>query len=1063
VISAAELAAALGRPEPTEQQRAVIEAPLSPALVVAGAGSGKTETMANRVIWLLANGRVTAGEVLGLTFTRKAAGELAERIADRIAGLERAGLLPAEADPLESATVSTYNAFASGIFQENALLVGREPEPEVLSDSAAWLLARRVVVESRDERLAGLGRSIDQLADAVLELSRELGENVADGDAVVEFAARFAYLAELPFTDGRAKSEPYREVVKAVEGVSALPVLVRLAQRFAEEKRRRGVVEFSDQVGSALTICERLPAVVGSYRERYRVVLLDEYQDTSVVQTRLLARLFADHPVMAVGDPHQSIYGWRGASAANLSRFSTDFGIAAPALGYSLATSWRNATAVLDAANVLVAPLRAASAIEVERLAPRPGAPRGTIETSFTETVEAEAGAVAAWLEGELAVSGDDGPRTAAVLFRSRRHMALFAAALEDRGIPHHVLGLGGLLSAPEIVDLVSTLRVIHDPTAGSELIRLLAGARHSIGVRDLQRLSDLAGWLHSRDWSQHRLSEEVRERMRDSVAAEDSRSLVDALDFLVDAPEGHSQLAGFSEDGLQRLRDAGRQLSYFRSRAGLELPDLVSLVEQELLLDIELVANERNRSGLANLHAFHDELEGFLAVDELGTLGSFLRWLRRAERNDTMGPRSEAAEPGAVQLLTIHGAKGLEWDIVAVPRLVADELPARSREGTGWVRFGKLPYEFRGDREELPSLEWRGLPSQQRFAAGLKAFAEALAARHQDEERRLIYVAVTRARDSLLLAGSFWSGGVTGTRPPSPFLGELAERGIVPEPPGASEHAENPLGAEELTEEWPLDPLGSRRGAVERAAAAVLAADPGGDAGAWQRDLELLLAERERSLRSAELVPLPSRVAASRFKDFVTDPAAVAAALRRPMPQQPYRATRLGTLFHGWVEQRSGGTGRSDLIDAAAFELDDDPAERPADAAELTRLQQIFERSEFASLRPEEVELEIHLVLDGQVFVCKLDAVYRVDGGYRIVDWKTGAGPRDERELRLRQLQLALYRLAFARWKGIDPRSVDAVFFYVSDDRVIRPERIDDEQQIIALWRGVTGRTVRP
>ncbi|MDQ1577890.1 MAG: ATP-dependent helicase UvrD/PcrA, partial [Microbacteriaceae bacterium] len=197
----------------------------------------------------------------------------------------------------------------------------------------------------------------------------------------------------------------------------------------------------------------------------------------------------------------------------------------------------------------------------------------------------------------------------------------------------------------------------------------------------------------------------------------------------------------------------------------------------------------------------------------------------------------------------------------------------------------------------------------------------------------------------------------------------------------------------------------------------------------------------------------------ASRFKDYVTDPASVAAALRRPMPEKPYRATRLGTLFHSWVEERYGIGGLSspiEAVDALATELDFD--EPPVEQAELARLQQTFERSEFAALRPVEVEIEIHLILDGEIIVCKLDAVYQVDGRYRIVDWKTGKAPKDAKDLEDKQLQLALYRQAFAEWKRIAPEQIDAVFYYVSDDTVIRPERIYSRDELVALWRGVGG-----
>jgi len=1067
VIGAAELAERLGQPTPTLQQQAVIEAPLTPALVVAGAGSGKTETMANRVLWLLANGLVREEEVLGLTFTRKAAGELGQRIGRRIAQLREAGLLEAD-DSFEQPTVSTYNSFANAIFRDNALLVGREPESVLLSDSAAWLLARSVVRGSTDERLVPLGRSLNAVTDAVLELSRELAENVVESSRVVRLAEDFLGLGELPYSDSPAKRSPYASVTKAIGDVSALPVLVDLADRYAAEKKRRGLVEFSDQVALALAVCERRPAVAEGYRDRYRVVLLDEYQDTSVVQTRLLAALFAGHGVMAVGDPHQSIYGWRGASAANLARFGADFrggddsgddGAPAPVAGFALSTSWRNAKTILAAANAVVGPLTSASRVRVEPLQARDGAPDGTVLARYAETVEEEATGVAEWLARQLAVPRPDGrPRDAAILFRSRSAMGLFAEALEARGVPHHILGLGGLLQAPEIVDLMSALRVLHDPSAGSQLIRLLSGARWSIGARDLQHLSRVAAWLHNRDWSQRRLSEELTRRMRESVSGDDGRSIVDALDFVAEAPEGHSQLEGFSPVGLRRLRAAGEQFAFLRSRTGVALPDLVRLVEQELLLDIEVAAHDRSVHGPANLYAFHDELDSFLASDDLATLGSFLGWLERAERQDTMGPRGENSEPGTVQLLTIHGSKGLEWDVVVVPRLVIDELPAKAKEGSGWLRFGKLPYEFRGDAAELPLLAWRGCETQKVFDGRLAEYSAALADRHRAEERRLAYVAVTRARDELLLTGSFWSH-TTRPRSASPFLTELFEAGLLNEFPLLTQHEENPRAGSALTAEWPLDPLGSRRVRVERAAAAVREAmgsahsAEGADAGRWQRDIDLLIAERDAAAERAELVELPTRIPASRFKDFVTDPSGVAAGLRRPMPERPYRQTRLGTLFHGWVEARFGGSATGDLLDSLPHEFDTDPAESPVDEAELARLQATFERSEWASLKPEEVEVEVHVRVADQIVICKIDAVYEIDGRYRIVDWKTGRAPADAAELELRQLQLALYRLAFARWRGIDPDLVDAEFYYVSEDRVIRPDRIYSENDLRSLW----------
>jgi DNA helicase-2/ATP-dependent DNA helicase PcrA len=1102
-VSALDIAAALGMFPPTTEQQAVIEAPLSPTLVVAGAGSGKTETMANRVLWLLANNHARPDQILGLTFTRKAAGELAERINGRIRQLSEAGLMPGagettgpvtgltarpgldSADLFNAPAVSTYNSFASRLFTDNALLLGREPESVLLSETSAWLLARRVVVAHGDGRLVQYGKGVDAVTDAVLSLSRALAENpppfVPGEDPephdLARLAQSFGYLADLPYGNPR-KKKPYDSVLEAISAVAPLPVLAELADAYGAEKRRQGLIEFSDQVALALQVCRKVPAVVDRYRDQYRIVLLDEYQDTSVLQTELLRTLFAHHPVMAVGDPHQSIYGWRGASSANLLGFSTDFaGLAntqAPSM--SLSFTWRNPVTVLETANLLVAPLSAElrarpNGIQVETLKVPPGKAAGRVDAQMHESIAEEAASIARWFAARLGSGPGDpdaAPESGAMLFRSRRDMEFYAEVLREHGVPAHVLGLGGLLSTPEVADVLAVLRVVHDPAAGSDLIRLLTGGRWRIGVRDLQVLANVAGWLATHDWAQKAVPDELKAKLRASVATEESRSLVDALDFVATAPDTHGQLADFSDDGRQRLRQAGRQLGWLRSRANLGLLDFVRLIEQETLLDLELVANESHGRALANLYAFHDAVSAFLDSDEVGTLASFLRWLARAERQDDLGPRGEAAEPGTVQLLTIHGSKGLEWDYVAIPGLTEKTLPAPSKETTGWLRFGELPYPCRGDRAELPELKRLGHETQLSFDDDFTLYKEQLAARHDAEERRLIYVATTRAQQQLLLTGAFWGGGST-VRKPSRYLVELAEAGLIPALPEGSEHDEKPVTDEDATEVWPFDPLGTRRRVVEAAAALVRAhdeTDP--EAGdpietLWSREVTLLLAERAARLAGPGTLDLPTRIPASRFKDYVDDPAAVLARLRRPMPERPYRATRLGTLFHSWVEQRSSGAFSGDLIDAGLDELDldlDEGAEAgdgiSLELDQLERFKATFERSPWASLAPEEVEIEIHHVLGNQVFICKLDAVYRTPTGFQVVDWKTGKAPKDAADLELKQTQLALYRLAYARWKGIDPETVDAVFYFVADDTIVAPERLYSEEDLVRAWSSV-------
>jgi DNA helicase-2/ATP-dependent DNA helicase PcrA len=408
------------------------------------------------------------------------------------------------------------------------------------------------------------------------------------------------------------------------------------------------------------------------------------------------------------------------------------------------------------------------------------------------------------------------------------------------------------------------------------------------------------------------------------------------------------------------------------------------------------------------------------------------------------------------VQVLTVHGSKGLEWDLVAVPRLVTDELPAKPQETTGWLRAGVLPWQFRGDAAQLPVFGWRSAPDRKALQEELGRFKAEVRERHLKEERRLAYVAVTRARHRLLLSGSFWASQ-TSSRAPSLLLQELAEDGLLPPLPEGPVSETKPADADPGRFTWPRDPLGGRRPALEAAAQAVRDADPAAPT-RWSVEIDALLAERAELLAGRGQVVVPPRVPASRFKDYIDDAAAVAAGLRRPMPERPYRQTRLGTLFHAWVEERSKRTGATELLDAFLGERDE---ELDLPVAGLEELQANFAASPWGALEPLEVETEIQLPFAGRIVVCKLDAVYRREGRIEIVDWKTGRPPKDAADLELKQYQLALYRLAYAKREGIDPESVDALFYYVAADEVVRPQRIYSERELRERWSSVVSGTV--
>lgn len=457
------------------------------------------------------------------------------------------------------------------------------------------------------------------------------------------------------------------------------------------------------------------------------------------------------------------------------------------------------------------------------------------------------------------------------------------------------------------------------------------------------------------------------------------------------------------------------------------------------------------------------EPLSAYVDGEDRATLGGFLSWLKEAERRERLSPQSAPAEPGTVQIMTIHGAKGLEWDVVAIPRMVKDELPGNRTRAENWVGFGRLPFPFRGDAMHLPVFNWRSATTQVELGESYDVFVEEVRVRYDDEQRRLAYVALTRAKHSLLLSASFWATQVT-PRPPGIFLQELAAAGIFGhELPEVPENEANPLGDDEETVTWPLDPLGSRRDVVTRAAEAVYVANPATPT-PWDSEIELLLTERDkRNIADAD-IPLPERIPASRFKDFIDDPQAVARSLRRPLPERPFRATALGTLFHSWVEERSTVSSHIDLVDAHPDELDGVDADSlvSADEQTLRSLKETFERSQWATRKPVAVELEVNVPFGNSIIICKIDAIYEVEGSdgqrFEIVDWKTGKAPKDAADLELKQFQLALYRLAYARWSGVPAENIDAAFYFVAEDKVIRPERIYSESELEERWSSVTG-----
>ncbi|MDT3396972.1 ATP-dependent DNA helicase [Streptomyces sp. B1866] len=1067
----------------TPEQTAAVTAPPAPQVIVAGAGSGKTTVMAARVVWLVGTGQVAPERVLGLTFTNKAAGELAERVRKALAEAGYADPDPALPDQAPGEPrISTYHAFAGRLLDEQGLRIGLEPGARLLADATRFQLAARVL-RSAPGPYPSLTRPFADLVTDLLALDGELSEHLVDPDRLHRHDT--GLLAELDGTP--LTNEALRKVPQAARARLELLGPVRAYRAW---KRDHHLLDFGDQIALSATLARTRPEVGRALREEFAVVLLDEYQDTSVAQRQLLAGLFGGgtgHPVTAVGDPCQAIYGWRGASVANLDDFPAHFPHAdgTPARRFALSENRRSGGRLLDVANRLAAPLRALHR-GVAALRPAPGAERdGVVRCALLPTHAEEL----AWLADSVAhlVRTGTPPGRIAVLCRTAADFADIQGALVERDIPVEVVGLSGLLHLPEVADLVAVCDVLHDPTANAALVRLLVGPRWRIGPRDLALLGRRARALvrsgtfgsgpdGTPDGPRAEGAgpdpgpgAEADRRLAEAVEGVDPAevvSLADALDTFATGAQTPDDGLPFSAEARVRYARLAAELRDLRRSLADPLMDVLHRVLAVTGLEVELSASPHALAARRRetLSGFLDIAARFAASDGQATLPAFLAFLRTAERYEKGLDSSLPGGEDTVKVLTAHKSKGLEWDVVAVPGLVARQFPSEQPREAWTAGARVLPHPLRGDAATLPEVPaWD--------AKGLAAFKEAMKQHQATEELRLGYVTFTRARHLLLASGHWWGPAQKKPRGPSAFLEALrahceAGHGEVEawaDPPASGE--ENPALREAAADRaWPLplDPGAlARRRAAARAVLAHLGADPpSGQAGpapppqtpeppppsetadltpeearlvaSWDRDLDALAEDLRRSRATVRDVPVPPSLTATQLTRLAADPDGFARELARPMPLPPRPAARRGTRFHAWVESRFEALPLPML---GPEELPGDDDGGIADERDLAALKEAFLRTPYARRTPYRVEAPFQVSLAGRTIRGRIDAVYREDdGGFEIVDWKTGRSQDAD------PLQLAVYRLAWAEQHGLPLSAVRAAFLYVRGGEVVRP-----------------------
>ena len=703
-----------------------------PLLIVAGAGTGKTQVITRRIAWLIATRRARPSEVLALTFTDKAAEEMAVRVDQ---------LVPYG---YTDTAISTFHAFGDGLIREFALELGLPPDVRVLSRAEVVIFLREHLFEFELDQYRPLGDPTRFLAALAALFSRCKDEDIAPG-AYRAFADRLA-------TEAAAAVEAGREDAAALaEAARRQLELARAYARYQDLLAASGFIDFGDQVALALRLVRESAEARERIQSRFRYILVDEFQDTNRAQAELVGLLAERHRnVTVVGDDDQAIYAFRGAAIDNILDFQARYRGARTVV---LRRNYRSHAPVLDAAYRLVRfnnPDRLevrtgiSKRLRPERVTSDPAPVR--VEAFASGSEEAD------WVAAEVGrrIANGARPRDHAVLVRANYNADPILRSLNIAGIPWRFSGTSGLYARPEVRLLMSFLRAVADLSSSVDVYALAASELYALGGEDLTAIVTTARRRNRSVWD---VLEELDRQPGILRIAPDSRTSVTRL---------VADLRAYSL--LAHERPAGEVLYAFLRGTGL----------LARLAGTDSVAAEEALQNIARFFEIVRAQSALLSDDRAVFVARHLQTL--IEAGDDPATAELDPDADAVAVLTVHKAKGLEFPVVFLPGLVA----------------GRFPLPGRGEPLALPAGLGRGDPQT----------AETFLA----EERRLFYVAMTRARDELILSHAADYGGARARRV-SPFVLEALD---LPAAAGAAG-----AGAAEPA---PLDRLATFAGAAEPA-----------------------------------------------------------------------------------------------------------------------------------------------------------------------------------------------------------------------------------------------------
>ena len=716
-----------------DEQRSAVTHGEGPLLIVAGAGTGKTQVITRRIAWLIATRRARPEQILALTFTDRAAAEMESRV-DVLVPIGLVG-----------STIATFNAFCDRLVREHAIELGLTSQLRVESQAEILVFLREHLFELGLKRYLPLSNPDSHLHALLGVFDRARNEDVSPGQ----------YLAFAEQLAAQARDELLRDRAEAQLE------LARAYGSFTDLLMRAGRVDFGSQIGLALRLLRERPYLRREFQERFRWILIDEFQDTNHVQFELIRLLAGDaRNLTVVGDDDQSIYRFRGAKVENLMGFLDSFPGARRVL---LNRNYRSGQAILDAAHRLIQgnnPDRLEARLGLDkRLIAQPRdsdreAPTGSVEFHPFQTASDQSESIA--LEIEEAIAAGASAADFAVLARAHHHLDPVAEALRARGIRFRRVGMRGLYARPEVNLCLNVLRSVANPNDGRWPFMALGDPLFGADGLDLAS-------LNARARARHR----------------------PLLRIAIDAVDGDPDLGEHTRDAIRRFAALHHQLSQIAtSRPTSEV--LYAFVRDSGMLQSLAEPGAENLERAQNLNklfAITTRVGRLLTRDLVSEFMPHLDLL--IELGDDPTAADVEGDEQAVSLLTAHGAKGLEFPVVYLVDLTEQRFP------------------------QYPKGEPLEFPRELRHAAGSDEKLE-----HYEEERRLFYVGMTRARDRLVLCHAQDQGGRRADRLsrfvrealglPEPAKGakgasaleSIARYAPVPDPP-TSEPA--PIGAEAL------------------------------------------------------------------------------------------------------------------------------------------------------------------------------------------------------------------------------------------------------------------------